>query len=125
MRRGGSSARGARGVCARRGADHDCGSMSLLTRVANLLVAGTLLIGCTADGGEAPEKPRKDSAADIDPPWDEDAFFDEDAEPIGSCANGILDSDESDVDCGGSCAKCADGRTCGGPADCVSGACTG
>ncbi len=40
------------------------------------------------------------------------------------CANGVKDGAESDVDCGGgTCGACADGATCNGPADCVSGSC--
>jgi len=42
-----------------------------------------------------------------------------------SCTNGILDGDETDIDCGGgSCPPCADGSSCVVPSDCLSGACT-
>lgn len=41
------------------------------------------------------------------------------------CSNGVLDGDESDLDCGGSCAACGTGATCGTGADCQSGICTG
>ncbi|MEM6292135.1 MAG: hypothetical protein AAGA54_12745 [Myxococcota bacterium] len=41
-----------------------------------------------------------------------------------TCANGVLDGDETDVDCGGSCNNlCGDGDNCGGDADCASGNC--
>ena len=41
-----------------------------------------------------------------------------------TCANGVLDPGESDVDCGGICAtKCAEGQRCTVPSDCVSGGC--
>jgi hypothetical protein len=40
------------------------------------------------------------------------------------CSNGAKDSDESDVDCGGSCAPCIDGKMCLHGADCMSGVCT-
>jgi hypothetical protein len=44
---------------------------------------------------------------------------------VASCANGVRDGDETDVDCGGkTCPACANGRSCGLPADCVSRACT-
>jgi hypothetical protein len=41
-----------------------------------------------------------------------------------SCSNGVRDGNESDVDCGGSCAPCADGRTCRSGADCQSQTCS-
>jgi len=41
-----------------------------------------------------------------------------------SCDNGILDGDETDVDCGGSCSdQCGTGQGCGGGEDCQSGQC--
>jgi plastocyanin len=42
-----------------------------------------------------------------------------------SCSNGVLDGDETAVDCGGSCVPCADGSTCLSPLDCQSGVCAG
>lgn len=55
----------------------------------------------------------------------------EDTDPVDTdvevqlppCENGVVDGDESDVDCGGTCDVCADGRACGDPADCASGIC--
>ncbi|MEM6290118.1 MAG: hypothetical protein AAGA54_02600 [Myxococcota bacterium] len=42
-----------------------------------------------------------------------------------SCANGVLDPDETDVDCGGACSqKCGTGDGCGDGDDCQSGACS-
>jgi hypothetical protein len=42
------------------------------------------------------------------------------------CFDAIKDGDESDVDCGGSCAaKCASGHTCLVSADCASATCVG
>jgi hypothetical protein len=42
------------------------------------------------------------------------------------CSDGVLDGNESDVDCGGSCgATCADGQRCLGNADCRGGVCGG
>jgi len=56
-----------------------------------------------------------------------------DAIPIGDssggikarhCSNGALDSDETDVDCGGAdCKACADDKKCGKNGDCSSGNC--
>jgi hypothetical protein len=40
-----------------------------------------------------------------------------------SCANGIKDGDESDVDCGGSCPGCDNGKECESDGDCLSAHC--
>jgi hypothetical protein len=43
-----------------------------------------------------------------------------------SCANGLRDGDETDVDCGGAtCPACANGRACAVARDCVGRGCTG
>ncbi len=43
---------------------------------------------------------------------------------VGDCGNGMRDGDETDVDCGGSCAaSCGDGQGCGSDEDCASGRC--
>ncbi len=45
---------------------------------------------------------------------------------LPSCTNNVQDGQETDIDCGGgSCAKCADGKNCNGPSDCVSNDCSG
>ena len=44
--------------------------------------------------------------------------------PPQSCGDGQKNGNESDLDCGGSCAPCATGKRCGGPGDCQSGVCT-
>lgn len=41
-----------------------------------------------------------------------------------SCSDGILNQDESDVDCGGSCGDCANGDSCSTNGDCSSGNCS-
>ena len=57
-----------------------------------------------------------------------DAFFtcnttQQQCEP-GPCANGVLDGEETDVDCGGSeCAGCANGQDCALFTDCASHRC--
>jgi len=44
--------------------------------------------------------------------------------PQPPCLNGVKDSGESDIDCGGgTCRRCADNKTCSGPNDCDSGTC--
>lgn len=45
--------------------------------------------------------------------------------PGATAYDGRKNGDESDVDCGGSAAKCADGRACARPSDCASGVCKG
>ncbi|MCA9496752.1 MAG: hypothetical protein KC589_07420, partial [Nanoarchaeota archaeon] len=40
-----------------------------------------------------------------------------------SCNNGIKDSDETDIDCGGTCGSCPIGKTCSSATDCLSGLC--
>lgn len=46
-----------------------------------------------------------------------------DAAPL--CTDGIKNGTESDVDCGGSCEPCVDGRFCTAGTDCANGICTG
>jgi len=41
------------------------------------------------------------------------------------CSNGVLDGDETDVDCGGSCPACDDGSACAAETDCASQVCAG
>jgi len=40
-----------------------------------------------------------------------------------SCEDGIQNQDETDVDCGGSCPKCDNGKTCMGNGDCATDLC--
>lgn len=40
------------------------------------------------------------------------------------CANGIKDGSESDVDCGGTCSRCATTKRCASRNDCASALCT-
>jgi len=45
---------------------------------------------------------------------------------VDTCGNGIEDSDESDVDCGGDmCGKCKEDKKCSKNEDCISNECTG
>ena len=41
-----------------------------------------------------------------------------------TCRDGTLDGNETDVDCGGSCPRCAAGQHCVSASDCVSGNCS-
>jgi hypothetical protein len=40
-----------------------------------------------------------------------------------TCSDGIHNGSESDVDCGGTCPRCATGRSCGSRNDCASARC--
>ncbi len=46
-------------------------------------------------------------------------------DPGGGCTDGALGGDETDVDCGGSCKPCQDGRKCQKFSDCEGGICNG
>jgi hypothetical protein len=83
--------------------------------------AGSSGHGGTAgkDAGGAAGAADAADAADASPV---DAGGDGDAieEVPASCSNGVLDGNESDTDCGGSCpTKCGPGKDCSLPADCA------
>ena len=44
--------------------------------------------------------------------------------PPPPCANGVNDGAENDVDCGGTCPRCANGKTCVNRDDCAGASCT-
>jgi hypothetical protein len=44
---------------------------------------------------------------------------------LPSCSDGVLDGAETDVDCGGGCPRCTQGKVCKTSVDCVSGTCAG
>jgi hypothetical protein len=52
-----------------------------------------------------------------------DDNLDENSSQIDECSDGIKNNDESDIDCGGSCAKCADDKTCNEDNECSSDYC--
>jgi len=64
--------------------------------------------------------------ADLQPPADAAVAVTPDAGgPPTTCASGVQDGSETDVDCGGgACPACADGQTCVIDADCQGGACS-
>jgi hypothetical protein len=45
--------------------------------------------------------------------------------PADHCRDRIRDADETDIDCGGSCQRCWDGKACVQPTDCQSASCSG
>ncbi|HOU93574.1 MAG TPA: hypothetical protein PLU22_21130 [Polyangiaceae bacterium] len=55
-----------------------------------------------------------------------DRYSREPEEPASRCADGELDGEETDVDCGGpDCEPCEAGGACLGDDDCASGSCDG
>src|SRR5258706_10525999 len=42
---------------------------------------------------------------------------------VDHCSDGALDGSESDIDCGGTCRLCPDGRRCDFNSDCAGGVC--
>jgi hypothetical protein len=91
-------------------------------RSAPALFAITLIVGCAnALGLEPWHDPLGGGGSAGAPPGVLDT---DDASATGAtCANGIVDGDESDVDCGGPCTPCADGKRCHHDADCAGGSC--
>lgn len=78
------------------------------------LLGGLLLFGCDSDGVVV--------TVDSGPPFDADVEVD--AGPGESdCFDGRRNGDETDRDCGGSCARCDEGRACLEGSDCRTGAC--
>lgn len=45
--------------------------------------------------------------------------------PGPTCTDGVKNGDESDVDCGGTCPRCATSKICRRDGDCLSGFCSG
>ncbi len=78
----------------------------------------------TVEQGAAPEEnaPSEEAPAEATN-TEAPAEAPEKAEP--SCDDGLLNQDETDVDCGGSCPACADGLSCKTDSDCQSQDCNG
>lgn len=106
-------------------------------RTARVLLVLSLTCGATALGAACSTGPRPDPGGTLQeagqPPITvvdaalKDTGVDADVPDTGgkplSCFNTIKDPTESDVDCGGDCAPCIDGKACGGNADCAGGQC--
>src|SRR3954469_14795809 len=45
--------------------------------------------------------------------------------PASTCSDGVQNGDETGVDCGGSCPRCGNGRSCLSRNDCASALCSG
>jgi len=84
--------------------------------------------GMTGDGpdgaGEGGDLARADAPAEVAADGPGEARGDGAAGDVGpTCSDGLRNGDETDVDCGGGCGRCAIGRACRDGADCASGAC--
>jgi serine/threonine protein kinase, bacterial len=102
---------------------------TMKSRARYILAIGAVLLGsahasCTTDAAPTPADAEADSALDATPPLDSGTASDADAgdtaadATVSRCANGIWDSGECGVDCGGTtCAPCAapsSAKGCGG-----------
>jgi hypothetical protein len=65
----------------------------------------------------------EDSSAVVDPATGDVTAQNADELSGGSCANGTRDGTETDVDCGGQCNRCDEGKTCATDTDCAGGTC--
>lgn len=92
-----------------------------------ILLCSLALVACISPPPEA------QTQTDMDPPNNVITTnnstvgdMDTDTEIPDSCGDGVLNQDETDVDCGGSlCVRCDLGKTCSQSADCVSEQCEG
>ena len=93
-------------------------------RIVALFAAVT---SCSLHRAGLAEKDVLDSAVDarpIDSSPDDTIEVEAEADVTStSCADGVANGDESDVDCGGRCPACTDGRRCRGSGDCASRSC--
>jgi hypothetical protein len=102
---------------------------TMKSRARYILAIGAVLLGCAhasckTDAAPTPADAAADSALDATPPLDSGTASDADAgdtaadATVSRCANGIWDSGECGVDCGGTtCAPCAapsSAKGCGG-----------
>ena len=86
---------------------------------------------CTENDGKVCDGAGTCVECNVDDPDCKDAAPKTVCDPGGShvcvlphCSNGVPDSTETDVDCGGpDCGKCADGSSCAGSGDCASNFC--
>jgi hypothetical protein len=90
-----------------------------------ILVLAVLLVIAWADDTVTDETDTKtvgqeQGAGTVTPPAEETPV----AEPEESCSDGSKNQDETDIDCGGDCTKCALTKACAVNSDCISGICS-
>lgn len=86
-----------------------------------------LIGGCGGDEKPTPDDDSSDTPREVDPndgdvenqDGDDESEEEEDLPPP-HCFDGGLTGDETDIDCGGSCARCELGQACEGRSDCAS-----
>jgi hypothetical protein len=66
-----------------------------------------------------------DCASGVCAPPSTDAHSEPKLCQVSTCSDRVANGNETDVDCGGSCPRCADGQRCNGPGSCQSQVCTG
>ncbi len=88
-----------------------------------LVWLSTLLVlaACDSPGGQATPNITPD-VTDAGP--DKGDAGPDEGDAYEPCSDGVKGGDETDVDCGGRCGPCADGKACATGADCESGACS-
>lgn len=93
---------------------------------ARLLLFLFFSIGCAnsrssfdEDAGDLPDTSTPDSGMMMMTMMDATI----DTPVMATCSDMTKNGTESDIDCGGSCAPCADDKICNKPADCASGSC--
>ena len=97
-----------------------------LATIGAFALAGMLAGGCGSDENAGPHGLPRRAGTTSDPDAGAKAPAVLEAAAGPSCANGVRDGDETDIDCGGAtCPACANGRACVAAGDCVSNVCTG
>jgi hypothetical protein len=110
-----------------------CGSKGVRQGLAGGLLLGGLAIAaaCSApvvDYGPRAHDSKSDDADDADEVNEKKTTATTpvaDASAGSHCGDHVKNGDETDVDCGGSCAPCADGKACKIPNDCAAKGCEG
>ncbi|MBR4986013.1 MAG: lamin tail domain-containing protein [Proteobacteria bacterium] len=102
--------------------DVDCGGSCYKCAESMHCRADSDCMSSRCEGGicKAAVDPCADGSCQVDPCKDGSCQGE-----VDLCKDGVRSGDESDVDCGGSCALCAEGKVCNSGSDCASGMCDG
>ncbi|RLB55443.1 MAG: hypothetical protein DRJ42_06295 [Deltaproteobacteria bacterium] len=94
-----------------------------MNRLACVACFLAFVAGCGGETGFGADA----SVSDAEPDTRPDTAVADSGGPVDSsgpsCTDGLLNRDESDVDCGGSCPQCRDGQACRTPSECIGGQC--
>jgi hypothetical protein len=98
--------------------------------LGGLLVGGLDLLGRAPEGAQAHDptknckkKSGKQKKQCLKKAKKHNAAHARETPPSPTCSDGIQNGSESDVDCGGSCQRCVNGKRCTSFRDCQSGRC--